>query len=542
MKKILVILIILVITIPSFFRMLKPGIFSTQDFHLFRLAEFDKCISDFQIPCRWAPDAGAGFGEPVFNFYGQLSYTIGESFHLAGFSKIDSIKILFILSLALSAISMFALAKKIWGDNLSALLSSVIYIYAPYRAVDIWVRGALPEAFCFILFPLVILQIENYLEKQKKKNLLLFGLFFAILILTHNLSVILFLPFLVIWTIYRLFFYKKPKLLINLAFAAVFSFLISSFYLLPVIFESKFINLQSTTLGFFDWRAHFVTLNQLFISRFWGYGASVWGPEDGLSLSVGQIQWTIPIIILAFVLFKLFKSKSLNEKDANFLVIFSVGVLALFLTHNKSTFLWNHLSFLSFIQFPWRFLGLAVFSFSLASGELLKYIKIFKIPIYLIVIFTVILLNFQFFREDIWFNVKDTDTEIGSSWTESKFASLPDYWPKYGPLPTKEAPSETDDIKLISKKSSTQTFELKNINKQLEFPISYFPGWQISYNGKNINPSPSQNGLISAYIPDSPTKEVFLTFKNTSVRTIGNLISLISIISWIVIFIIKYEA
>src|SRR5258708_4553575 len=179
-KSWLFVLLIIVLSIPTFSLMLRYGIYSMQDFHYFRLLEFTKCIQDLQIPCRWAADSGAGFGEPLFNFYGQFPYWAGEVFHLLTFSKIDSLKILFILSLALSGVGMFFLSRKIWKDDLSALVSSIIYLYAPYRAVDVWVRAALPEAVSFVFFPLIILEIERYLEKRKKKDLLLFSKYLSI--------------------------------------------------------------------------------------------------------------------------------------------------------------------------------------------------------------------------------------------------------------------------------------------------------------------------------------------------------------------------
>ncbi|MEK7188709.1 MAG: hypothetical protein AAB685_02560, partial [Patescibacteria group bacterium] len=160
-KSWLIILIVLV-SIPTFYRMFSPGIYSMQDFHFFRLFEFDKCVKELQIPCRWSPDAGLGYGEPLFNFYGQVSYSIGEIFHLIGFSLIDSIKILFILSLLGSAIAMYFLAKRIWKNDFAAFVSAVLYLYAPYRAVEVWVRGALPEALSFVLFPLILLCIDKY--------------------------------------------------------------------------------------------------------------------------------------------------------------------------------------------------------------------------------------------------------------------------------------------------------------------------------------------------------------------------------------------
>src|SRR3972149_11736898 len=103
--------LVILLSLPIFWRLLPFGIHSMQDFHLFRLYEFDKCVESLQIPCRWAPDAGLGYGEPLFNFYSQLTYVFGEVIHLVGFSLIDSLKGLFILSFILSAVSMFFLSR-----------------------------------------------------------------------------------------------------------------------------------------------------------------------------------------------------------------------------------------------------------------------------------------------------------------------------------------------------------------------------------------------------------------------------------------------
>lgn len=534
MKKSLVfILIAVLLSVPSFYLMLRHGIFSTQDFHYFRLIEFDKCIKVLQIPCRWAPDSGAGFGEPLFNFYAQFSYLIGEIFHLASLQKIDSLKIVFILSLVLSGISMFLLSKKIWKNDLPALVSSTLYIYAPYRAVDVWVRGALPESFSFVLFPLIILEVENYLEKNKNKDLLLFSLLFGLLIITHNLSLILFSPFLAVWIIYKYLQIRKLKPFINLFLGAIFSLLLTAFYILPVIFESQFININSTTVGYFDWRAHFVTIKQLFLSRFWGYGASTWGEEDGLSLSVGHVQWIIPLSISLFILIK--RKFDKNAKD--FIVLISIGIFALFLTHNKSTPIWEFLSFMKYIQFPWRFLGIAVFAFSLATGFISKLFskKVAFIQVLLITI--TIVLNFQFFKPDIWYKVSDTDLETGSKWKESTFASINDYWPRYGNAPSKTAWTESADVKLISKNSSAQIFSVQSHGKEVEFPIAYFPGWKLSYNGKIYDVNYDSNGLITASLPKEGSDIVTLKFENTPIRTLGNIVSLMSLGSWALFFV-----
>ena len=55
-------------------------------------------------------------------------------------SVLDSVKANFILSILASSMAMYFLARKFWS-NTGALVSALFYAYAPYRAVDVWVRG-----------------------------------------------------------------------------------------------------------------------------------------------------------------------------------------------------------------------------------------------------------------------------------------------------------------------------------------------------------------------------------------------------------------
>lgn len=495
MKKVwLYLLILVILLVPTFARMLRPGIFSTQDFHYFRLYEFDQCVNRLELPCRWAADAGLRYGEPLFNFYAQLPYAAGELFHIIGFELVDSLKILFILSLVLSGISMYFLSRKIWKSDISGIISAVFYVYAPYRAVDVWVRGILPEALAFIFFPLIILFFEKIIEDDKKKDYLIFGILLAATILTHNLSAVLFIPFFTVWGGYRIVTLRKYRVLGGLALSTLGALVLSGFYILPVVFESKYINLEAaTTMGYFDFRAHFTTIYQTLISRYWGYGGSTWGDGDGLNLSVGIFQWLVPILALvsAFVAKK-------RKIFMSILMLVAIGWLTLFLTHNKSTFIWEAVSPLKYIQFPWRFLGQAVFSFSLVSGAVaVIFEKKLVVIISTILIAGVIASNFSFFREDIWFSYNDSDLTSGKIFEEQTRASIADYWPMFGhEIPTDPASGEF---------------------------INYFPGWKIKQDGKLVDAKADRNGLI-------PSKDA--VFANTTVRTIGNIVSLVGVVSF----------
>lgn len=519
---------LVILVVPTFWRMLRSGIYTIQDPHFFRLVEFDKCIKDFQIPCRWSADAGLGYGEPLFNFYGQLPYVIGEVFHLIGFSYIDSLKIIFIISLVGSTISMYFFARYLWNSSWAGFLSAIIYTYAPYRAVDVWVRGALPEALAFVIFPLIMWRIDVFIDKGRTRDLLWSSLLVALLILIHNLSLLLFAPVLGAWIILRLFFTKQWKKFLQFILMFLLAGGLAAFYILPVIFEARYVNLESTIKGYFDFRGHFTNVNQLLLSRFWGYGASVFGPEDDLSLAVGYVQWMLPSTLTIFLLVK---RKIWQYKYLYILV--ALGWFSLFLTHNKSTFIWQAVNPMTYFQFPWRFLTMAVFCFSLAGGALILLVRQQKV-ILLLLTFLAIILNYSSFKEDIWLKTTDSSLTKGQEWENQMRMSIGDYWPKFGSVPATVAFQSSDKIDLVEKRSNLAKFKLKTDGK-IEFPIAYFPGWIGLADGKKIEVYPGENGLVSSSIPNE-TSSVTLRFQNTPIRMVGNYLSIVSVAVFLLLF------
>ena len=310
-------------------------------------------------------------------------------------------------------------------DSRAAFISSILYLYAPYRAVDIWVRGALPEAFSFVLFPLILLCMDKLMVTGNKRWVIAFAASLASLTLTHNLSVFLFIPVLFVWGVYRLGNAKNLKKSLYLIGGLGLALLLSAFYLLPVLFESKFINLSSTTLGYFNFRGHYATLYQLLFSRYWGYGASVFGSEDGLSLSIGLVQWLVPSILALTILIRKRISSALP-----FFIFLLMGWFFLFMAHNKSTSIWVVIPFMKYIQFPWRYLGVSLFCFLVASGYLLRVVK--KRIYSLLVIIFVVVLNLGYFKPDLWYSVSDKDLTSGPRWEEQMRASAGDFWPGFG--------------------------------------------------------------------------------------------------------------
>src|SRR3989338_7668545 len=106
------IILVIVLTIPTFSQLVRPGFFPMQDdLQAMRVHQMFKCFQDLQIPCRWVPDMGYQYGYPQFNYYPPSVYYLGAILHTFGFQIIDSVKILFILGYIFSTLAMFLFLK-----------------------------------------------------------------------------------------------------------------------------------------------------------------------------------------------------------------------------------------------------------------------------------------------------------------------------------------------------------------------------------------------------------------------------------------------
>ena len=146
---------------------------------------------------------------------------------------------------------------------------------------------------------------------------------------------------------------------------------------------------------------------------------------------------------------------------------------------------------MKYIQFPWRFLGSAVFALSLCAGAMGDLFKNkYKVVIVATVVLLPLLLNFSFFTYDIWYSVADSYFTTGAEWDRQRTASIGDFWPEFG----HKIPDKPSDGTMIN----------------------FFPGW---------NKTPDENGLIEAS---------GATFKDTPVRRVGNIISLTALFGVII--------
>jgi hypothetical protein len=508
--------VILFLSIPAIWALLVPGFFgASDDLHVAWLHQLDAAIRAGQFPPRFVPDLSFGFGYPLFNFVFPLPFYIAETIHILGFSLVDSVKAVFLLSIPLSGYFMYKFLKEHIAEWL-ALAGSIIYIYTPYRSTDIYIRGAFGEAVAFIFPPLIVWAVTKLSKSKDIKWIGVLSLGVAGLILSHNIMAYMFMPFLLVFAFLIGFNLK-------ILYGFLLGLLTSIYFWLPAIIESKLMK-YDTVFNFID---HFPTIRQL-ITPFFGYGASVAGPYDGMSFFLGSMN--IALIIVTFLLFK-----KLNK-----ISVWALGMIgiSIFMMNFRSTFLWENLPLVPYFQFPWRFLSLTTFATSILiiSLDKFKYSK----QVGMIIILAVIAMNFSFFkphdflgRTDEYYINRYIPVPIASEEylkTGEEYLRLPNA--------TERRPTElSPDVKLSS------TFETNfDAPKTLNYYKYYFPGWEVKIDGKKVEVYAGKPfGQIEFNVPTGKHK-VDIKFKETPFRNTLNIVSLLSLIFVIVIIVKKNKA
>src|ERR1035437_6316637 len=291
LKRFWPLILIIVLSFWAVKPLFHPGFFPIHDnTQVARVFEMAKSLKMGMFPVRWVPDLGYGLGYPIFNFYAPLSYYFGAMVNLAGADALMATKVMMGFGIILAGICMYFFAKELFG-KIGAVVAALFYVYAPYHALDIYVRGDVSEFWAYAFIPLVFYGLWKIYKNKSWFYVSVSSVGYAGIILSHNLTAMMVTPFLLLYILllavasYRK---KQKKAIIYLLSGAIFGVIISCFYWLPALLEMKNTNVLSTIGGGANFVDHFVCINQLWSSP-WGYGGSAPGCIDGLSFMIGKL-------------------------------------------------------------------------------------------------------------------------------------------------------------------------------------------------------------------------------------------------------------
>lgn len=526
----LLLLLISAITIGELFNTGLPSTHDGQD-HVARIANFYTNLSEGNVVPRWAGNLNWGYGHPILMFLYPLPSFLASLFHLFGLSFVDATKAVFGLSMILSGITMYVWLKE-FLDIRSAFVGGLLYIFAPYRFVDLYVRGAIGEHVAFIFPPLVLYFLLQMSKKITRFNFAGASFSIAGLILAHNAISLMFVPVIILYAIFLVANTKKSYLLFYYLSIMVLGFGMASFFWLPAYVEGKYTLRDIVTKG--GYLKSFVNFSD-FLYGPWSYGGS------GLfTVQIGIVQWifilfSIPGMILFF--------RGKNLLWIAILVSLVLFGFVLFLMTPGSTYIWQKVTLIQKFQFPWRFLSLTVFlsaflaavTFSVATNKL-------KNILLVLIIIAVISLNrnywhakdFQVKPEQFYSGVYYGTTDTGESapiWSIRFMEHIPN-----APV---EVISGNASVSMESRNTTLHRYSIDAIERsRIRENTLYFPGWVVVIDGTAVNiefQDPLNRGLITYYV-DAGKHNIEVRFSETKLRQVANIISAVSLSFTLLLF------
>lgn len=535
--------ILLLLSVPAVRYLFVNGFFGvSDDLHIGWLYEMDRAIKMFQFPPRFVPDLSFGFGYPLFSFVYPLPFYIAEAFHLIGFSLVNSVKLVFGLSIPFSMFTMYRLLRYYMPKSLS-LAGAVLYVYAPYRAVEIFVRGTIGEIVAFAFLPLIVLSFIKITDKNKSlKWIGIAGLSTAALVLSHNIMAYMFMPFLLLFVVARVIWVSKDKkgATTRSISGLLLGLLTSIYFWLPAIYESRLMQ-YDTVFNFYN---HFPTLKQ-FITPYFGYGASVAGPYDTMSFYMG---FTGLLVVLLGLIFFVKRYKSFCKDERIFLLWgILIFFLSVFMMNHRSAFIWETIPFLPLFQFPWRFLAMITLANPIFLISFSKLNKGTASVISWSVITAAIVFNFNYFktseylgRVDSYYLNRYIPLKVASSAyleTSEEYLRLPKNTEKRPDRLHKRAYTDLPAELMIDEKNAlnASVATISNIEFDLNYNKYYYPGWSAKIDGEKAEIVPGKPyGQISILVP-AGEHVVEVEYSEPLIRLMLDLVSLVSIGTCIVI-------
>ncbi len=349
------------------------------------------------LPARWMPDAAYGFGYPFFSYYAALPYYVAASLKLVGLDILTAIKLTQTLFLAAAALCMYQWSQRVLHTRAGAWLAAVAYAAAPFHLVNLYVRGdSLSEFAAFAFYPLILWGFDRLTSQPSLRRVLLPALAYAGLIVTHNASALIFSPFILLYATLRVVQTAAHRLetssrslgrhSVILLLPLLIGLLLSAWFWLPALAETRYVQLDAQTSGYFFYGNHFRGTDLVQRSLLFDYAT---GQEKVSPFAMGLAQAILALAGALLVSLKGLRSLALvpdipskavgATQDPGGMTL-GFGLLGLlistWLMTPLSQMVWDHLPLLPMVQFPWRFLSIQALFAALLIGAAVPHLGI----------------------------------------------------------------------------------------------------------------------------------------------------------------------
>jgi len=390
------------------------------------------------------------------------------------------------------------------------------------------------ELWGMAVFPLVFWAFLRLGNKPNALNSLLLGVGVALLIVSHNLSALLLLAVLAIFGAVQLWSNKQFSYAKHLTLAAVWGLALSAFYLFPMLLENSFVHLENLTLNEYNYAQHFEGLRAVLLEKPWWLP----GGTTRVAYQVGTIHvfaWALSLCA-AYVYWR--KNRQLRLLTVTFSVMI---VVCIFMIHPASELIWDRVSLLSYLQFPWRLLSVISFATSTLAGASLLLFRSQqgRAVAWSVLVVLVSVMNVGWFQPERFLDVTQAGLLSDGGWDNLRMYAIDDFLPKSAQVaPTQPASavyeqlSGQSDISDVESGSNWVRFNVYSGAEGLVQINKFdFPTWQVTVDGHSVPYGrDSISGLINVSLPPG-AHAVEARLRDTPARLASNIVSAGALVS-----------
>lgn len=435
---------------------------------------------------------------------------------------------------------MYELIYTVTKNKYASLLGAAIYIFAPYRLTDMYIRMALAELTSFIFLPIVFQSLymlfHNDNMKTKKPEIILIigaiGLILTHLIMAMYTAIIAFIYLLV--NIKKL---KEKVILKKLFISLIFIICVTSFFLFPMLEQKYYTDYEVFQPGRME-RTEILIYYKLDLLDF------IYTEKENMVFEIGFVT-----IIGLFL--TIFAYKKVKKSDRIF-YLFSLiaGILSIIIT--LKWFPFEKLpGILKMLQFSFRMLEFSSFFFTIVvSINYSIMIKNFRMKDVIVLTSIIILLlipmtirNIPYKEKNIeesglWPAVRVTENTKRVHTGCASFEYLPSQsFKNLDYIKTRENKVYVleGNAQIINeeKKGTNMTFDINNveIDTKLELPYIYYSGYEVILIEDNketkVVTNESKNGFVEICLKQKIDKgKIIVRYSGTTIMKVSTIISI----------------
>ena len=518
--------------------------------HIARLMGTYQTITEKQVPPVIMSNFCNGFGYSWNIFYSPLTAYLPLIFRVFTSSFELMLKLFMTLVSFLSGIAMYEFIKKVTKNKYAGILGAILYILAPYRLTDMYMRIAISELASFIFIPIVfhgMYNIFNCKEKNIKKSLVL-TLGAVGLILTHTVIAMYIAIFCMVYVIINIRKLKEKEVLKMLVINILLILLLTSFYLLPMLEHKLATDYEVFEPGRME-RTEVLKALKVDVT-------------DLLYTPQGNFSFEIGLVSLIGIVFTLLTYKKI-DKEIREMYWFALVLGFICIIFSLRFFPYENMpAILKMIQFTFRLLEFSSFFFIfVAAINYSLVIKNFKMKDVIIISIIAFLLvvplkkNLDFeknYSEDrLWPAVEVNDNTGRVHAGCATFEYLPSKaFDNLDYIKHREdrvyVLSGNAVVKNEEKNGTNMKFSVSNIEEStiIELPYIFYLGYNVEITNEagetlKIDTFESDNGFVAIKIDREEEGTVSVKYTGTNLMKISYTISFVTFISLVLIFILN---